>query len=70
MDDVRARRKALGWSRAELADRAGVERSVLALIERRQWSDEEAITRVQRVLAQAEAGNLAYFLPPPETPEA
>ena len=70
MEDVKARRKALGWSRAELAQRAGVEQSVVALIERRAWSDQEAITRVERVLTQAEGGKLAYVLPLDEVPEA
>lgn len=63
--DIKARRKALGWDRQELASRAGVPKSVLALIERDQWSDAEAIERVATVLGLAEAGATDPRLPPP-----
>jgi len=52
--EVKARRKALGWNRAELADRAGVDRSALALIERDAWSEDDALRRVAEVLWRAE----------------
>ena len=68
MDDVKQRRKALGWSRAELARRAGVDRSALQLIELGQWSEEDALTRVAHVLSQAAEGNLDVVLEPPEPP--
>ena len=67
--DVKARRKALGWSRAELAERAGVDRAALALIERSMWSEEDSLTRVAHVLARAEAGDLTVKLAPPSMPD-
>jgi len=70
MDNVKERRKALGWDRATLADRAGVDKAALALIERGMWSEADALTRVAHVLLQAEAGNLDVRLERPQMPEA
>ena len=70
MDNVKERRKALGWDRATLADRAGVDKAALALIERGMWSEADALTRVAHVLLQAEAGNLEVRLERPQMPEA
>jgi transcriptional regulator with XRE-family HTH domain len=63
--DIKNRRKALGWSRQELAERSAVPKSVVALIERDEWSDAEALERVATVLGLAEAGNTDPRLPPP-----
>lgn len=69
MDDVKERRKALGWNRAELARRAGVDRNALQLIELGQWTEEDALARVALVLEQAALGNLEVVLAPPEPPK-
>lgn len=53
---IKDRRKALGWSRAELADRAGIDPRVVQLLELGQWSEEESADRVDEVLTRAEAG--------------
>lgn len=66
---VKERRKALGWDRAELADRAGVDKAALQLIELGQWTEEDALTRVAHVLARAEAGDRSVRLDPPKPPE-
>ena len=54
--DIKERRKALGWNRAELAKRAALDKHVVQLIEMGQWSEEDALGRVQYVLRSAEAG--------------
>ncbi len=66
--DVKQRRLALGWDRTQLADRSGVPKSVVALIERGAWSEEESIGRVVAVLELAEAGHPDPRLPPPSLP--
>lgn len=53
---VKDRRKALGWSRAELAERAGIDSRLAQLLELGQWSEAEALARVEEVLTRAEAG--------------
>lgn len=63
---VKERRKALGWSRAQLAERAGLNSALVALIERGQWEEEDAWTRVHYVLGEAEGGNVDVRLDPPE----
>ena len=67
-DDIKARRKALGWDRAELARRAALDRSVVQLVERGEWSESDALARVEEVLRRAEAGERDVQLQPP-TPE-
>ena len=67
---VKARRKALGWSRADLATRTGLNSALIALIERDMWSEEDAWTRVHFVLGEAEKGNLDVRLEPPKDPGA
>jgi transcriptional regulator with XRE-family HTH domain len=62
--DIKDRRKALGWDRAELARRAGLDRSVMQLIELGQWTEEEALQPVEEVLRRTEAGELDVVLPP------
>lgn len=62
---IKERRKALGWNRAELADRAGIDRSSMQLIELGQWEVEESLQRVGEVLDRAEAGETDVRLPPP-----
>jgi transcriptional regulator with XRE-family HTH domain len=64
--DIKERRKALGWDRAELARRAGIDRSVMQLVELGQWTEEEALQRVEEVLRRAEGGELDVVLPPLE----
>ena len=66
---VRARRKALGWSRRELAHRAGIDPRVVQLLELDQWSEGDAIGRVSAVLLRAESGEADVMLPPVEVPE-
>lgn len=66
---IKDRRKALGWRRAELAGRAGVDANALAMIERNDWSDDDAIRRVHEVLSRTEAGETDVVLPPPERGE-
>ena len=61
---VKDRRKALGWDRAQLALRAGVDKAVCMLVERGEWSEEETLGRVHEVLQRAEAGELDVQLPP------
>ncbi len=63
--DVKDRRKALGWDRAELARRAGVDKAALQLVERGERTEEEALRRVEEVLSRAEAGEGDVVLPPP-----
>lgn len=53
---VKERRLALGWDRAELARRAGLDRSVVQLVELGQWSEEDALGRVAEALRRGEAG--------------
>lgn len=62
--DIKARRKALGWNRAELAKRAALDKHVVQLIELDQWSEEDALGRVQYVLRSAEGGELDVQLDP------
>jgi transcriptional regulator with XRE-family HTH domain len=66
--DVKARRQALGWSRADLAERSGLNSALIAMMERGDWSEEDAWTRVAFVLGKAEEGDLSVRLPPPERP--
>jgi transcriptional regulator with XRE-family HTH domain len=65
---IKERRKAHGWNRSELARRAGLERSVMQLVELGQWSESDALERVQRVLDAADAGDTTLVLPPPAQP--
>jgi transcriptional regulator with XRE-family HTH domain len=66
---LKARRKALGWARRELADRAGIDPRVIQLLELDQWHEGEASGRVQAVLMRAESGETDVRLPPIEVPE-
>ncbi len=54
MDDLKERRKALGWARAELARRADVDPRTLQLLELGESLDDEARARVEAVLAAEE----------------
>jgi len=65
---LRTRRKALGWSRRELAQRAGIDPRVVQLLELDEWTEGDAIGRVRAVLMRAEAGELDVHLPPAELP--
>ncbi|MBA2322247.1 MAG: helix-turn-helix transcriptional regulator [Deltaproteobacteria bacterium] len=58
MDDVREKRKILGWSRAELAVRAHVDPRTLQLLELGESEDTEARERVLAVLDAALADRL------------
>ena len=65
---LRARRKALGWSRRELARRAAIDPRVVQLLELDQWSEGDALGRVRAVLIRAESGETDVELPPLEIP--
>lgn len=54
MDDLKERRKALGWTRAELAQRANVDPRTLQLLELGQSLDDESRERVEAALAAEE----------------
>lgn len=62
--DIKARRKALGWNRAELARRAALDKHVVQLIELGEWSEDDALGRIQYVLGSAESGDLDVQLDP------
>jgi transcriptional regulator with XRE-family HTH domain len=66
---VKERRKALGWSRAELGQRSGVDRAALQLIERDAWTEEDSLKRVDEALSRAEAGELDVQLEHPVAPK-
>ena len=53
---IKARRKALGWSRQELAQRAGIDRHVVQQLELGTWGEGEARMRVEVALERAESG--------------
>ena len=53
---IKERRKALGWSREDLAQRAGIDRHVVQQLELGSWSEGEARMRVEVVLERAEGG--------------
>jgi len=67
--NVKERRKAIGWTRKDLAHRTGVNSAAIAMIERGEWSEEDALTRVAFILAKADEGELDVVLPPPEQPK-
>ena len=66
---IKERRKGLGWNLAELARRCGLDRSVMQLVELGQWTEADALERVETVLSRAEAGDLSVELPPPAAPD-
>jgi len=65
---LRTRRKALGWSRRELARRAALDPRVIQLLELDQWTEGDAIGRVRAVLLRAESGESDVTLPPIDIP--
>lgn len=69
MSDIKARRKALGWSRANLAERASLDKRIIQLMELDQWTEEDAFARVDYVLKNAEHGDDAVQLNPVKAPE-
>lgn len=66
---IKARRKALGWRRAELARRAAIDARLVQLIELGQWTEGEAIGRVKAVLIRAEGGEADVQLDPIQMPD-
>ena len=54
-NNVKERRKALGWSRAHLGQKAYVDRRVIQLIEMEQSHDTEAMERIEAILSAAES---------------
>jgi len=64
---VRSRRKALGWTRAELAHRAGIDPRIVQLAELNQWEEPTALARIEIALAAAERGEDGV-LPPVQVP--
>ena len=63
---LKARRKAIGWTRKELAARAGLDPRVVQLVELDQWSEFEALGRLDAVMKRKEAGEEDPWLKPPE----
>lgn len=66
---IKERRKALGWNRTTLAQRAQVDRSAMQLMELGEWSESDALARVEEVLQRAEAGEVDVQLAPPGKPD-
>ena len=66
--NIKERRKALGWLRRELAERAGVNSAALALVERGEWDDVDLLSRLDQVLTAAEGGDFDLRLPPHSMP--
>ncbi len=69
MSSVRERRKGLGWSRAELAGRAALDPRIIQLVELDQWSEDDALWRINEVLSRAEAGEPEVQLAPVVAPQ-
>jgi len=65
---IKQRRKALGWSRQELAQRAGIDRHVVQQLELGTWSEGEARMRVEVALERAESGDSDVQLDQVEIP--
>lgn len=55
-EGLKLRRKAQGWTRVELADRAAIDPRVVQLVELDQWEDADARNRMDAVLGLAESG--------------
>ena len=66
---IKARRKALGWDRRELAERAGLDPHVVQLAELEQWTEPDALGRLEYVLKSAEDGDLDVRLGKVSAPE-
>lgn len=66
---LKERRAALGWDRAELARRTGLDKRVVQLVELGQWTEPDALARVEEALWRAEAGESDVVLPPLRPPE-
>ncbi len=66
---IKQRRKALGWTRKDLAERAGIDTRVVQLLELDQWHKGEESGRVLAVLMRAEGGETDVVLPPMEVPQ-
>ena len=69
MSDLKDRRKALGWSRQQLAEKAALDKRVVQLAELGQWSESDALARLDYVLKSAEHGDLDVQLDPIQAPE-
>lgn len=61
---IKERRKALGWSRQELAQRACIDRYIVQQLEMGGWSEGEARMRVEVALDRAEGGESDVQLDP------
>ena len=68
MSEPKTRRKALGWSRRDLAERTALDKRIIQLVELGQWTESEAVGRIEYVLSAGEAGDLEVRLPPLEAP--
>ena len=66
--NIKDRRKALSLSRQELAERAGIDKSVLQQIELGTWEEGEARIRVEVLLERLEAGEHDARLEPMSQP--
>lgn len=65
---IKERRKALGWSRQELASRAGIDRYIVQQLEMGSWNEGEARMRVEVALERAESGESDVQLDPIQVP--
>ena len=68
MSELKTRRKALGWSRRDLAERTALDKRIIQLVELGQWTESEAVGRIEYVLSAGESGDLEVRLPPLEAP--
>lgn len=69
MSTVKTRRKALGWSRADLAQRASLDKRIIQLVELGEWTESDALGRIDYVLNAAEHGEAEVQLPPVTAPK-
>ena len=68
MDDIKTRRKALGWSRATLAEKAALDKRIIQLIELGEWTEDEETKLRARFLL--EHGDADIQLDPVRAPDA
>jgi transcriptional regulator with XRE-family HTH domain len=60
---IKERRKKLGWDREELARRTALSKQIIQLAELGQWTEAEALGRLEYVLTAGENGE-DIVLPP------
>ena len=67
---IKDRRKALGWSRADIAEKAALDKRIIQLAELGEWTEDDALARIDYVLKSAEHGDLSVQLKPVVDPSA